>query len=124
MNKKYWKIPVIYAAAGGLTYSFQFNQSHYIKYRDAYKSSLNNTYVGPYDQGQLLSLYTYYHRYRDLTVIGFAAVYLLNIIDASVDAHLFYFDVSDDLSFNIQPALINTVSINHYTTGLALTINF
>ena len=126
-NKKYWKVPFIYAAAAGLTYSLQWNQSHYIKYRNAYRDRLNGvldpTYV-LYSDNDLNNDFTYFRRYRDLTVIGFAALYILNVIDASVDAHLFHFDVSDDLSFNIQPTLINTVNVNHYSTGLSLSLKF
>ena len=99
-NKKYWKVPVIYAGAAGLAYSFQFNQSRYVKYRDAYKfridgdATTTDDYIGLYSDDNLNTLQKYYHRYRDLTVIGFVALYALNIIDASVDAHLFTFDVS------------------------------
>jgi hypothetical protein len=129
-NKKWWKLPIIYAGAGGLAYSFQFNHSRYVKYRDAYKYRIDDDagttdpYVGLYSNDDLNTLQKYYHRYRDLTVIGFAALYALNIIDASVDAHLFTFDVSDDLSMNVHPALINTANSNRYTTGLGLTVKF
>jgi hypothetical protein len=129
-NKKYWKLPIIYAGAAGLTYSFQFNHSRYIKYRDAYKyridddASTTDNYVGVYSDDNLNTLQKYYHRYRDLTVIGFAALYALNVIDASVDAHLFTFDVSDNLSMNLAPTLINTANLNQYTTGLTLKLNF
>jgi hypothetical protein len=126
-NKKYWKIPLVYAAAGGLMYSFQFNQSRYIKYRNAYSDRLKgipDDYIGKYSNDQLNTLFKYYHRYRDLSVIGFAALYAINIIDASVDAHLFSFNVSDDLSFNIRPTLIKTANVNHYANGLSLNIKF
>ncbi|MGZ4035498.1 MAG: DUF5683 domain-containing protein, partial [Bacteroidia bacterium] len=126
-NKKYWKVPFIYAAAAGLTYSLEFNQSHYVKYRNAYKDRLNGVpdpYLGIYTDDNLNTLFVYYHRYRDLSVIGFAALYVLNILDATVDAHLFNFDVSDNLSFNVHPTLINTTAINHYATGLSLNIKF
>lgn len=129
-NKKYWKLPIIYAGAAGLAYSFQFNHSRYIKYRDAYKFRIDNDasttddYIGVYSDDNLNTLQKYYHRYRDLTVIGFAALYALNIIDASVDAHLFTFDVSDDLSMKIQPTLINTVGMNNYTGGINLSMSF
>jgi Family of unknown function (DUF5683) len=129
-NKKYWKLPIIYAGTFGLIYSFQFNQLRYTKYRDAYKyridgdANTTDNYVGRYSDESLNTLQKYYHRYRDLTVIGFAALYALNIIDASVDAHLFTFDVSDDLSMHIQPTLIHTASINQYTTGLSFQIKF
>jgi hypothetical protein len=127
-NKKYWKVPVIYAGFAGLAYSFQFNQSRYVKYRDALKyrldddASTNDIFIHTYTDDQLTTLYKYYHRYRDLTVIGGAALYLLNVVDAAVDAHLFTFNVSDDLSLNFHPALINTA--NHYTTGIGLNISF
>ncbi len=129
-NKKYWKVPIIYAGAAGLVYSFQFNQSRYIKYRNAYKyridgdASTIDDYVGRYSDDNLNTLQKYYHRYRDLTVIGFAALYALNVIDASVDAHLFTFDVSDDLSLRVQPTLINIAGYNKYTTGFNLSMSF
>lgn len=129
-NKKYWKLPIIYAGAAGLIYSLQFNQSRYVKYRNAYKYRIDNDattvdgYVGIYSDDNLNTLQKYYHRYRDLTVIGFAALYALNIIDASVDAHLFTFNVSDDLSLNIQPTLINTLGSYKYTTGINVSMSF
>ncbi|HEX8516294.1 MAG TPA: DUF5683 domain-containing protein [Bacteroidia bacterium] len=130
-NKKYWKVPVMYAGFAGLAYSFQFNQSRYVQYRDALKFRLDDdeattdNYVDVYTDDQLTTLYQYYHRYRDLTVIGGAVLYLLNIVDAAVDAHLFTFNVSDDLSLNLHPALINTATIgNRYTTGMGLSIHF
>lgn len=128
-NKKYWKVPVIYAGFAGLAYSFQFNQSHYVKYRDALKSRLDDDasttdpYVDLYSDDQLETLYKYYHRYRDLTVIGGLVLYVLNVVDATVDAHLFTFNVDDNLSLNIHPALINTAGI-HYKTGIGLNITF
>ncbi len=127
-NKKYWKLPIIYAGAAGLAYSFQFNQSRYVKYRDAYKYRIDNDatttddYIGVYTDDNLNTLQKYYHRYRDLTVIGFAALYALNIIDASVDAHLFTFDVSDNLSMKVEPTFINTAY--NYTTGLNFSVSF
>jgi len=129
-NKKYWKLPIIYAGTAGLIYSLQFNQSRYVKYRDAYKYRIDNDvttvdgYVGIYSDDNLNTLQKYYHRYRDLTIIGFAALYALNIIDASVDAHLFTFNVSDDLSLNVQPTLINTLGSFKYTTGINLSMSF
>lgn len=129
-NKKYWKAPVIYAGFAGLAYSFQFNQSRYVKYRDALKfridddPSTTDDYVGVYSDDQLTTLYKYYHRYRDLTVVGGLALYLLNIVDAAVDAHLFTFNVSDDLTLNFHPALINTAGVNRCTTGIGLHISF
>jgi hypothetical protein len=129
-NKKYWKVPIVYVGFAGLAYAFQFNQSLYVDYRDALKFRIDNDpsttdkYVGVYSDDQLTTLYKYYHRYRDLTVIGGLTLYLLNVVDAAVDAHLFTFNVSDDLTLNIHPALINTASSKRYTTGIGLHITF
>ena len=129
-NKKYWKIPIIYAGFAGLAYAINFNQTKYVTYHTAYKyridkdSTTIDAFIGQYNDDQLSSLQSYYHRYRDLSVIGATLLYVLNVIDASVDAHMFTFDVSDDLSFNIRPTLINTASVNHYTTGISFNIKF
>jgi hypothetical protein len=129
-NKKYWKVPVIYAGFAGLAYSINFNQTRYVRYRNAYKDRLDNDpltndiYIGKYSDDNLNTLQKYYHRYRDLSVIGASLLYIINIVDASVDAHLFTFDVTDDLSLNIHPTWITTAYANHYTTGLSLSIKF
>ena len=129
-NKKYWKVPIIYAGAAGIGYAFSFNQAKYIEYRNAYKVRLIN---GPgtlgnyprYSDGDLNTLQKYYHRYRDLSVIGGVLLYFLNVVDATVDAHLFGFSVEDkDFAFQIQPTIINTAQLNQYTTGISLRIKF
>lgn len=129
-NRKYWKVPVIYAGAIGIGYAFNFNQNKYLDYRNAYKARLDNdpTTIDNYPRysdSDLNTLQRYYHRYRDLSIIGGTILYVLNVIDASVDAHLFDFSVEDDdLSFNVQPALINTAGLNQYTTGVSLRLKF
>ncbi len=104
-NKKYWKIPILYAGAGVLIYSINFANKKYSTYRTAYKLRVNGdtsaTNFPQYSEDNLLLLRDYYRRNRDLSVIISAFVYILNIVDASVDAHLFFFDVSDKLSFTI-----------------------
>lgn len=131
-NKKYWKVPVIYAGAGALAYSFSYNQKKYIKYRNAYKYRIDgdaatvDEFEGKYSEDNLNTLQKYYHRYRDLTVIGMAVLYVLNIVDASVDAHLFSFDVSDNISMNIQPVVAPSLGFlqKNNTCGLSITIGF
>lgn len=128
-NKKYWKVPIIYAGIVGLAYSFNFNQTKYVTYRDAYKyridgDSLTKDNYPDYNNETLNALQQYFHRYRNLTVIGASLLYMMNIIDASVDAHMFTFDVGDNLSFSIHPKLINTAHLNGYITGLTLNISF
>ena len=126
-NKKYWKMPIIYAGFVGLAYSFNYNQTRYVKYRNAYKYRLEgktDDYIGVFSDDDLFYLQKAYNRYRDLTVIGASLLYLLNIIDASVDAHLFTFDVSDDLSLNLQPTFFNVANSAQYSTGLSIRMNF
>jgi len=106
-NKKYWKVPVIYAGLGGFAYLFAVNNDQYWYYKtnliaenDRDPSTVNNS---RYTSEQLQSQKQYYQRIRDFGIIGMGVVYLLNIIDANVDAHLKTFDVSDDLGIQLSP---------------------
>jgi hypothetical protein len=124
-NKKYWKVPIIYGAGGAFAYFAGFYQLKYKKFRVALFNSkagdevLIDGYLYPYEN--LQRGMDYYRRFRDLDVIGLAAIYLLNIIDAMIDANFFYYDVSDDLTMKIQPVLIQSPGI---TTALGFQVNF
>lgn len=103
-NKKYWKIPIIYAGFGILGYSVSFNQFNYRYYKDELirrQQGLGglNPDLERYSNSNLDELQSFYRRNRDLSYIGIALLYVVNVIDATVDAHLFEFDMSDDLSF-------------------------
>lgn len=108
-NKKYWKVPVIYAASGVVGYFYVDNNRNYQTYKKAYKYRTDNNpntiddYIGIYSDENLKILRDFYRRNLELTIIFGAAVYALNIIDAAVDAHLFDFEVNDNLSIQIQP---------------------
>jgi len=129
-NKKYWKMPIIYAGFGGLGYVFVFNQKRFVMYRDAFKYRVDadagtvDEYVGVYTDNDLVTLKNYYHRYRDVAVIGGLVLYMLNIVDAAVDAHLFTFDVSDNLSMNIAPYIDVNSFANNIQKGVSLKLNF
>jgi len=110
-NKKYWKIPIIYVGLGALGYMANRNNGHYNDFKKAYSelytANKDSTYMidgvaftlNGLDAGK-----NYYRRYRDLYVIFTAGLYLLNIVDANVDAHLFDFDISDNISLRITPS--------------------
>jgi len=108
-NKKYWKIPIIYGGFAGLAYAIRFNNKEYNIYKDAFSARLDgdenttDAYVGIYSENDLATLKDFYRRNRDLSIIGTGLLYLLNIVDASVDAHLFDFNVNENLSMNIMP---------------------
>ncbi|MGM0375809.1 MAG: DUF5683 domain-containing protein [Bacteroidota bacterium] len=146
-NKKYWKIPILYAGIGAMGYAINFNSTNYIKYKNAYRDFLirdpgNKSYkevIPPtltveevetqhadWFQRALENKREYYKRYRDLSYIGMAAIYILNLIDASVDAHFYNFDVSDDLSMDIRPAMINPGPnpIPSQRMGIQMSLNF
>jgi len=129
-NKKYWKVPLMYAGFVALGYMFYQNQTNYINYRDAYiirigsDTSKHDKYRNIIGTTDLFNLQQSYGHNRDLSLIGLGLLYMVNIIDASVDAHLFTFDVSDDLSLKIHPDVIYNTSANYYQMRLTVKLNF
>lgn len=104
-NKKYWKIPVVYGAIGASLYFYMNNNKKYQSYRDAYKRRLLGFNDDPYqylDDSRLIQAQRFYQRNRDLSLLVTAAFYVLNIVDANIDAHLAQFNVNDKLSFQPQ----------------------
>lgn len=130
-NKKYWKIPIVYAGFGVITYFIVTNTREYKKYKEAYtytasgdSSGIDNDYVGKYDEQQLLDGKNYYKRNMELSYIIGGLWYLLNIIDASVDAHFFDYDISDDLTIRVDPVMLRRHDDYRPVSGLRLTVNF
>jgi len=130
-NKKYWKIPIIYAGFGTLFYFISVNSKEYKKFRDAYdyvssgdSSYTDNDYVDKYSESSLLEGRNYYRSNLELTYILTGVLYLLNIIDATVDAHLFEYDISDKLSMRIEPSYNRDLIFNRPVTGFKLSLKF
>lgn len=132
-NNKYWKIPIIYSALGGVGYSFNFYNKQYQKYLKGLEEILRiedgdtTIQLTVFDEGTdkelVIQLKEDFRRKRDLSALGFLAVYALNIIDATVDAHLSNFDISDDLSLYIKPDIYRgTVfdKTNYYCLTISL----
>jgi Family of unknown function (DUF5683) len=122
-NKKYWKIPLVYAALGTSIYAYSYSNSKYHQFRDAYKRRLegfSDDDLSYLDSGRLISGQKFYQRNRDLSIIITAGIYILNIIDANVDAHLMQFNVNDKLTLgpDIQQNDLN------YQQNVALTFNY
>ena len=128
-NKKYWKLPIVYGALGAAIYAIVFNQDQYKIYEQAFYSQIdkdltNDQFSGVYDQRQLIELQNFYRQNRDLSIILGAVAYGLNVLDAYVDAHLFYYDVSDDLSLRWEPTLMNNQNLSSLTFGFGVTLSF
>ncbi|MGB0882287.1 MAG: DUF5683 domain-containing protein [Vicingaceae bacterium] len=127
-NKKYWKVPIVYATIGTTLYFGFSNQKNFKKYRSAYKARLDNDpttideFEGSLTNTALESNIDFYQRNRDLSFILAGVFYVLNIVDAAVDAHLFNFPKNDNLSFNLQPNLELTQN-NQVSKGFKLVIN-
>ncbi|MCB9186120.1 MAG: hypothetical protein H6601_05175 [Flavobacteriales bacterium] len=127
-NGKWWKVPIIYGGFGGLIYSSVFNDLKCRTYRDAYLIRIDddpNTtdqFEGRYSDANLRELVDFYQRNRDLSLIFTGVLYALNIIDASVDAHLKDFDVSDDLTLKVRPTMQPVGPAMMPTPAVALTL--
>jgi len=111
-NKKYWKIPIVYAAIGSAFYFARQQEKSFNEFKDAYlaridddPNTVDDKYQNVYSDANLLSLIDFHRENRDLLYVLTAVAYVMNVVDAAVDAHLYYFDVSDDLSANIRPNL-------------------
>ncbi|MCO6495542.1 MAG: hypothetical protein J5I91_07690 [Bacteroidetes bacterium] len=127
-NKKYWKVPVIYAGLGALTYSIIYNQNNYKSYqneliaRNNNDSNKMNIKFSGYPNEYLSSNRDFFRNNRDLSIIGIALLYTLNIVDAAVDAHLYNFDVNKSLSF--KPNLAPPISPYSQDIGLGIGMVF
>jgi hypothetical protein len=111
-NRKYWKIPIIYAGFGVITYFVVSNNNEYKTYNEAYVYQANgetypidNPYVGKYSLTQLQDAMDYYRRNRDLSYIIGGLWYVANILEAYVDAHFFEYDISEDLTMRVSPSV-------------------
>ncbi|OIQ29681.1 MAG: hypothetical protein BM564_05580 [Bacteroidetes bacterium MedPE-SWsnd-G2] len=129
-NKKYWKIPIVYAALGTGMYFYFDNDKEYDRYRDAYKRRLagytDDEFYGP-NQGSpiisddgLIRAQETFKRNKELSLLITVGLYVLNIIDANVDAHLLQFNVDNNLA--LKPHFkYNQMDA---TTDLGVTLNF
>jgi hypothetical protein len=138
-NKKYWKIPMVYAALGSSLYGYLNSQSAYTEFRNAFKSrragfmtdkyyDLNNSGLVPgspdISDSSLQKAQELAQDNRDLALVVTIGIYALNIIDANVDAHLKQFNVSQDLSFRWSPTLEKSGIDQQWYTGVQLSLRY
>lgn len=125
-NKKYWKVPIVYLALGTSIYFYADNNKKYRNFRNEYKKRLNGTadpndpYYGRLDNNRLIEGQKFYQRNRDLSALITTAFYILNIVDANVDAHLMQFNVNGNLT--LHPDIYQN-EIN-YKQNIGLTLNY
>ncbi len=126
-NHKYWKIPVVYAAAGVTVY---YLNSYNKKYKTAKQQYEQEYYKGSAADQNYLNLYAderdFYRKWRDWDVIILSVLYVANIIDAMADAYFTQFDISDNLTLKVEPAMMekSVADQNKYALGLKLSFRF
>lgn len=126
-NKKYWKIPIVYVGMGSFTYLAMQNQQEFNRYRTAMllrEDEQEDEFADIYNDQALLNFMDNYRKNRDLCIIGTVVFYAIQIVDANVDANLFDFDISDDLSLRIIPQPVNNQFTRTPIPGIACTIKF
>ena len=138
-NKRYWKVPIVYAVIGTGVYTYTYNNDLYDRFRTAFKrrqagftddefydiNGDNAQGASPdLDIDDLERQQENYQRDRDLALVITIAMYALNIIDANVDAHLKQFNIDEDLSMDFQPYLDLDPITNNPNYGIAFTIKF
>ena len=148
-NRSYWKLPIVYGGLMGCGFAISWNTEKYEAYKQAYRDILTDagnistdprrSYNAILPEGYTIERlggvgnYTSvlknkqnsYRRNRDISIVVSILVYALSIIDAYVDAQLFDFDISDDLSINIEPQIYyNTQTPEQRAAELKLAISF
>ena len=148
-NKSYWKLPIVYGAFMGCGYAIHWNNNRYTNYKIAYLDLYNDIQDGTvtddpsksyiavmpegYDMARvggesrwlntLQNQQNIYRRYRDYSILATVIVYALSLIDAYVDAQLFDYDISPDLSLNIEPQIYYDLQ-HQQSAELKLAIQF
>lgn len=153
-NRQYWKLPIVYGGLVGFMYAITWNNKVYQDYRRAYFDIRNdyNHYMEDPDRygpdtwstswqdftnrspssvltdtnfhSRLQKGRDYYRRYRDLSIILSVAFYFICIADAYVDAQMFDFDISPDLSFRVEPEFYPSTLANSRSFGLNICMTF
>lgn len=124
-NKKYWKAPIAWGGMAACIYFIDFNLGEFNRYKsglialeDDNPSTINTTGL---NSAQLNVQIDFYQRWRDISVLSLAGVYVLQIIDANVDAHLFHFDVDENISLQWSPFSLTSAGV---APGLGFSLNF
>ncbi|MCL1850885.1 MAG: DUF5683 domain-containing protein [Bacteroidetes bacterium] len=130
-NKKYWKLPIVYGGLGASSFLIYYYADNTATYRKEYVARVNgepketlNPDLADKTLESILLERNRYRRNMEISVAACAIVYALSILDACVDAHLYYYDVSDNLSLGIKPKFDYNPVTKSTTPCLALVIKF
>ncbi|MFI3281080.1 MAG: DUF5683 domain-containing protein [Rikenellaceae bacterium] len=137
-NKSYWRLPIVIGMFASTIYVYDWNNRGYQRFKTAYTLRLdfdnnpenypNGTSIdefnGAYSASLLQSYRDSYRRNRDFAIILTGAAYLLQVLDAHVDAHLKNFDITDDLTLNIEPTIDYSYMASSYSNSPSYGLNF
>lgn len=149
-NKSYWKLPIVYGAFMGCGYAINWTNNRYTSYQTAYIDLYNDIQAGTvtedasksyiavipagYDlsrvggastwQNTLKNQQSVFRRYRDYAILATVVVYALSLIDAYVDAQLFDYDISPDLTLNVEPQIYYDLRNQQQSAEMKLAIQF
>ena len=140
-NRSYWKVPFVVGGFASMIYCIDWNNRGFQRFKRAYNlladyeehpenypNGPTDEFRGRYSADFIKNLRDNYRRNRDLCIILSGALYVLQIIDAHVDAHLKDYDISDDLSMNLEPLVnytyVPTQQGNRPVFGFNLSLNF
>jgi hypothetical protein len=126
-NKKYWKAPIVWGAMGTTIGIYAWNNKKYHEYRDAYKDllqgkELTGELAGIDDPDRLLRAQKSHQKNRDLCALLTVGIYILQIVEANVNAHLMQFNVNENLS--LRPQMLQNDIDYKYNMGLNLSYQF
>ncbi|MCH5328366.1 MAG: hypothetical protein J1E02_05055 [Coprobacter sp.] len=145
-NRRYWKLPVVIGGYMGLIYATSWNGRYYTDYSNAYSDIMDNdpttnSFVNflPYNRrndqayidarlewlkGVMKRKKDFYRRNRDLCIISMVGLYVVAMIDAYVDAQLYHFDISSDITMHLLPAVMEPTPFSRTSLGLQCAITF
>lgn len=117
-NKRWWKVPLVYGGFVGIGLVFEFNQRYYqiflkeAQYRQENPGKKENPLFTPYTTEGIINIKDSYRRDRDLSVLAGLGFYAITIIDAYVDAKFFRFDISNDLTLQVNPTINQPIPVH------------
>lgn len=130
-NKKYWKIPLVYALIGTPLYFALEQRKQFNEFKEVYlarvdddPNTVDTKYINVYSDENVLNLIDFHRENRDLLFVLTGVAYVMNVVDAAVDAHLFYFEVNDDLSAELRPNVQYAQFQRSFIPSMTLSLKF
>lgn len=141
-NRRYWKLPIVVGGFVGLAYATNWNNNQYRDYSQGFRDLSDSdpatksymdffpptTDEADLDKAWLTSVMqsrkNFYRRNRDLCIVCMAALYLICMVDAYVDASMMHFDISDDLSLDLSPTMMVNPGDRRVSLGLNWAFTF